>query len=128
LKIAIPNKDLSPYGYIANKILTRSLCKNLTIDNLIIGENIGQTYSFVDIGNVSLGFASLSQLTCLNNIFFHSYIFNTKEIINDLLPHVLVLLPTSNIIFSRCFYDFTQTYITIKITQSFGYTVGPDVL
>lgn len=127
-KIAVPNKDLSPYGFTANKILTRSLCKNLTIDNLIIGENIGQTYSFVDVGNISLGFASLSQLTSLNNILLHSYVFDAKELISDMLAHVLVLLPTNNIVFSRCFYDFVQSYVTIKIIQSFGYTVADDVL
>lgn len=126
--IAIPNKDLSPYGFIANKILTRSLCKNLTLDNLVIGENISQTYGFVDVGHVFLGFAALSQLTCLNNITLHSCLFNNKGTIFDILPHVLVLLPTDNIISSRCFFDFTQTYITIKIIQSFGYTVGGDVL
>lgn len=60
--LAIANPELAPYGAAARDVLTaRSLWGRLQ-PRLVMGQDIGQTYSFVQTGNAELGFVAWAQL------------------------------------------------------------------
>ncbi|MFQ5534654.1 MAG: molybdate ABC transporter substrate-binding protein [Sphingomonadales bacterium] len=61
-RLAIANPKIAPYGIAARDILRKlGLWKDLR-HNLVRGENIAQTFQWVESGNASLGLVALSQV------------------------------------------------------------------
>jgi molybdate transport system substrate-binding protein len=61
-KLAIANPRLAPYGVAAMQVLEAlNITKSLK-PKLVQGENIAQTFQFVETGNAELGFIALSQI------------------------------------------------------------------
>jgi molybdate transport system substrate-binding protein len=60
--LAIAAPQLAPYGAAALQTLTRLGHLERLRPRLVMGESIGQTYSFVASGNAELGFVALSQV------------------------------------------------------------------
>ena len=58
--VAVANPRLAPYGRATQEVLT---ALQATPPRLITGENIGQTYRFIESGNVQTGFVAWSQVT-----------------------------------------------------------------
>ncbi len=62
-KIAIANPQTAPYGQAAVEAM-RSLGVYDTLEPKIVqGQNIGQTYQFVETGNAEIGFVALGQVS-----------------------------------------------------------------
>jgi molybdate transport system substrate-binding protein len=61
-KLAIANPKLAPYGEASMQTLDALGVKAAIEPKLVMGENIAQTYQFVDTGNAALGFVALSQV------------------------------------------------------------------
>ena len=60
--LALADGKLAPYGKAANEVI-QSLALNTHLrDRLVTGENISQTYQFVETSNAELGFVALSQV------------------------------------------------------------------
>ena len=62
-RLAIANPKLAPYGEASIETLEALGVKDAVEPKLVMGENIAQTYQFVDTGNAALGFVALSQVT-----------------------------------------------------------------
>lgn len=60
--LAIAAPQLAPYGAAALQTLSRLGLLERLRPRLVMGESIGQTYSFVASGNAELGFVALSQV------------------------------------------------------------------
>jgi molybdate transport system substrate-binding protein len=61
-KLSLANPKLAPYGIAAMEVLKTLKLVESTRKKWIKGENIAQTYQFVDTGNADLGFVALSQV------------------------------------------------------------------
>lgn len=61
-KIAIAQPKVAPYGAAAMQALTRLGHGERLVPRLVLGESLGQTFSFVATGNAELGFIALSQV------------------------------------------------------------------
>ncbi|MGD9846457.1 MAG: molybdate ABC transporter substrate-binding protein [Variibacter sp.] len=61
-KIAIANPKAAPYGAAAVETLKAAKAYDALESKIVQGNNIGQTFQFVDSGNAELGFVALSQL------------------------------------------------------------------
>ena len=61
-RLAIANPKLAPYGAASLQTLERLSVKEAIEPKIVMGENIAQTYQFVDSGNAELGFVALSQV------------------------------------------------------------------
>ena len=61
-KLAIANPKLAPYGAAAMETMDALGVKAALEPKLVMGENIAQTYQFVDTGNAEVGFVALSQV------------------------------------------------------------------
>ncbi len=65
-RIAIANPDLAPYGKAAEQVII-ALGLSETIDpKLVLGENVGQAFAFVQTGNAQAGFVSEAQVRAIN--------------------------------------------------------------
>jgi molybdate transport system substrate-binding protein len=62
-KLAIANPLHAPYGEAALEVLQHLGLAEKLQPRLVLGENIAQTYQFVETGNAELGFVALSQIT-----------------------------------------------------------------
>lgn len=60
--LAIANPRLAPYGAAARRALRSLGLWEALEDRLVYGENIGQTFHFVNSGNAELGLVALSQV------------------------------------------------------------------
>ena len=61
-KIATAAPKLAPYGEAAMQTLTQLGLMSRLKSKLVVGESIGQAYSFVATGNARLGFVAMSQV------------------------------------------------------------------
>lgn len=61
-KLSIANPKLAPYGEAAIETLEALGVKAAVEPKIVMGENIAQTYQFVDTGNADLGLVALSQV------------------------------------------------------------------
>ena len=61
-KLALASPKLAPYGAAAVETLTALGLLAAVEPRFVLGENIAQTYQFVQTGNAELGFVALSQV------------------------------------------------------------------
>ena len=61
-KIAIANPDTAPYGAAAVAVMKALGVYDALEPKIVQGNNIAQTYQFVETGNAELGFVALSQI------------------------------------------------------------------
>jgi molybdate transport system substrate-binding protein len=61
-KLSIANPKLAPYGEASIETLQALGLRTAIEPKLVMGENIAQTYQFVDTGNADIGFVALSQV------------------------------------------------------------------
>jgi molybdate transport system substrate-binding protein len=61
-KLALANPELAPYGRAAEQVLENLDLRQAASGNRVLGENITQTFQFVETGNALLGFVAASQL------------------------------------------------------------------
>jgi molybdate transport system substrate-binding protein len=62
-KLSIANPALAPYGAAAIETLKALKLDEAVQPKIVQGNNIAQTFQFIDTGNAELGFIALSQLT-----------------------------------------------------------------
>lgn len=62
LHVAIANPDLAPYGVAAREALTAIGLWDTIQPKIVMGENIGQTFSMVDSGAAQMGFIATSAI------------------------------------------------------------------
>lgn len=61
-KLAIANPKVAPYGVAAESALKALGVAEAVKDKIVMGENIGQTFTMIDTGNAEVGFVALSQV------------------------------------------------------------------
>jgi molybdate transport system substrate-binding protein len=61
-KIAMAQPKVAPYGAAAMQAITQLGLAGRLGPRLVLGESIGQTFSFISTGNAELGFVAMSQV------------------------------------------------------------------
>jgi molybdate transport system substrate-binding protein len=116
--IAIANPKIAPYGVAAKEAL---ISINLWEDmksKLIRGENIAQTFQFVNSGNAKLGFVSYSQLMNPNYPVGGSF-WEVPQSLYKPIEQQAVLLRES--LLAKDFLSFMRTDQSLNIISKFGY-------
>jgi molybdate transport system substrate-binding protein len=118
--LAIANPELAPYGAAARDVLTaRGLWDGLQ-PRLVMGQDIGQTYSFVQTGNAELGFVAWSQLKQPNGAIAGSY-WLVPESLHRPIEQEAVLL--RDVPAARALVEFIKSAEAREIIRTYGY--GP---
>ncbi len=119
--VAIANPATAPYGAAAQKVLTGMGLWDSLQGKIVQGNNIGQTYQFVDSGNAELGFVALSQVTTPGKGISGSYWMIPSESYDGIVQQAIQL--TENKV-AADFLNYVKTDPeAIKIIESYGYGV-----
>ena len=116
--IAIANPKIAPYGVAAKEAL---ISINLWEDmksKLIRGENIAQTFQFVNSENAKLGFVSYSQLMNPNYPVGGSFWMVPQSLYKPIEQQAVLLRES---LLGKDFLSFMRTDQSLKIISKFGY-------
>ena len=116
--LAIANPKISPYGEAAKEALISINLWEGMKNNLIRGENIAQTFQFVNSGNAKLGFVSYSQLMNPNYPVGGSF-WEVPQSLYKPIEQQAVLLRES--LLAKDFLSFVRTDQSLNIISKFGY-------
>lgn len=136
-RIALANPKIAPYGKAAKELMENINADKQWQNNLIMGQNISQTYQFIASGNVDLGFISLAQLRHTqiqkkmqnkiqkqkqNQSQSNDNYWLVPKSLHQPIKQTAVLLENShNKLQAKQFLDFLKTPDALTIMQRFGY-------
>lgn len=115
-KLSLANKSLAPYGYAAFECISNLKIK---YDDFVFGNNINQTFIFINSFNSDIGFVSLSQ-----NILHLTNVKNFYKVPNYLHSKIkqdVILLTNKNL--CKCMETFVNTSFVKNIIISNGYKI-----
>lgn len=125
-KIALADPALAPYGKAALDILNQlGLHENLR-RKLVMGENIAQTFHFVDTGNAEVGFVALSQIFLEQRLTKGSVWIVPQSMYPEIRQDMVILRAGANNPICQKFQDFILSPTATQIILSHGYGVGEN--
>jgi len=116
--LAIANPKIAPYGVAARETL---ISINLWEDfqsHIVRGENIAQTFQFINSGNAKLGFISYSQLMNPNYPMVGSF-WEVPQSLYKPIEQQVVLLKKSSL--AKDFLLFIESDESLSIISKYGY-------
>lgn len=115
-RVAIANPKLAPYGLAAKQaLISLNMWSKLSY---IQGNNVAQTYQFVDTGNIEAGFVAYSLL--LQNNASHYYLLPVESY-QPILQQAVKLKASKDPKAVQDFIDFLQSPEIKRLIQSKGY-------
>ena len=119
--IALANPKLAPYGKAAQEVLkSRQLWKRLK-PKTVRGENIAQTFQFVQSGNAELGFVAFSQVKRLDHKQQGSLWFIPQSLYTPIKQQAVLL--NKNPV-AKSFLDYLKAVEPQNIIKSLGYEIA----
>ena len=116
--LAIANPKIAPYGLAAREVLiSMNLWEDLQ-SKLVRGENIAQTFQFVNSGNAKLGFISYSQLMNPSYPVVGSF-WEVPQTLYTPIEQQVVLLKKSSL--AKDFLSFIESDESLNIISKYGY-------
>ena len=116
--LAIANPKIAPYGVAAREVLiSMNLWEDLQ-SKLVRGENIAQTFQFVNSGNAKLGFISYSQLMNPSYPVVGSF-WEVPQTLYTPIEQQVVLLKKSSL--AKDFLSFIASDESLNIISKYGY-------
>lgn len=119
--LAMANPDLAPYGVAAQQVLEALGFKEALLSKLVMGENIGQTFSMVATGNAELGFVALSAIQSPTKQPEGSFWVVPQELFQPIKQDAILLNPGKDNPAAKAFLDFLKSAEAHTIIESFGY-------
>jgi len=121
LFIAIANPDLAPYGVAAQEALqSLGVWENIST-RIVMGQNIGQTFSLVDTGAAQLGLIATSALQGPNLEPRGSRYDLPQDLFNPITQSAILLYPGAENTAAIAFLDYLQGDVATGIIGTFGY-------
>lgn len=118
--LAIANPKLAPYGKAAQEVLhARRVWASLQ-ENIVRGENIGQTFQFVKSGNAELGFVAYSQIKRPGHPVEGSF-WEIPQSLYTPVEQQAVLLKENNA--AQAFLRFVKSETSRNLIRDYGYSV-----
>jgi len=116
--LAIANPKIAPYGVAAREaLISINLWEDLQ-SKLVRGENIAQTFQFVNSGNAKLGFISYSQLMNPNYPVGGSF-WEVPQSLYKPIEQQVVMLKKSSL--AKDFLAFIGSDESLNIISKYGY-------
>lgn len=118
--LALANPKLAPYGKAAEQVLRAEGVWTKLQGRMVRGENIAQTFQFVNSGNAALGFVAYSQIRRPGTPVTGSFWEPPQSLYNP-IEQQAVLLQNSSI--GREFLEFVKSDRVRNIIRDYGYGV-----
>ncbi|NJM34241.1 MAG: molybdate ABC transporter substrate-binding protein [Rhodomicrobium sp.] len=120
-KIAIANPATAPYGAAAIETMKALGVHETLAPKIVKGNNIAQTYQFVDTGNAELGFIALSQLVGKDG---GSRWVVPKTLYKPIAQDAVLLKKGETSAAAQSFFAFLKGPEARAIIMKFGYGAG----
>jgi molybdate transport system substrate-binding protein len=121
--LAIANPDLAPYGLAAKQALQHFGLWDPLQPKLVMGQNIGQTFSMVATGNAQLGLVSKSYAVSARNETPGSRWDVPAEAHDPIRQDAIILKRAADNPAARAFTDFLRSDAARDMISRFGYAV-----
>ena len=118
---AMANPKLAPYGAAAQSVLERLALDDSLKSRIVMGENIAQTFQFVQTGNANLGFIALSQHTGLDESEQGNYWLIPEGYYTAIDQYAVILKSASDNLAAIALTEFLQRDSEKTLIRSFGY-------
>ncbi len=120
-KLALANSKLAPYGWAAENVLNQLNLLNSSHSKWVQGENIAQTYQFVETRNADIGFIAKSQVWKNGSLKSGSVWLIPHKLYTPIKQDAVLLKASRNSELAKKMMHFLQTpEVSLKI-ESFGY-------
>ena len=116
--IAIANPKLAPYGAAAKAVLQYKGVWTQLRGRMVRGENIAQTFQFVQSGNAELGFVALSQLGRSAERISGSYWMIPSHLYPPIEQQAIIVRDS---LVAREFINFVKSKEITTLIESHGY-------
>jgi len=121
LFVAIANPDLAPYGVAAREVMQAMGVWDTVQSKIVMGQNIGQTFSLVDTGAAQLGLIATSALQGPNLEPRGSRYDLPQDLFNPITQSAILLYPGAENTAAIAFLDYLQGDVATGIIGTFGY-------
>jgi len=116
--LAIANPRIAPYGFASREaLISLNLWEDLQ-SKLVRGENIAQTFQFINSGNAKLGFISYSQLMNPSYPVAGSF-WEVPQTLYTPIEQQVVMLKKSSL--AKDFLSFIESDESLNIISKYGY-------
>ncbi len=122
-RIALANSTLAPYGRAAEETLAYFNKTEQTRSRWIRGENIAQTFQFVETGNADLGFVAMSQVSSDGEFIRGQGWVVPSDSHKPIRQDVVQIKHESECEACSLFLDFMRSPRVADIVQAYGYRV-----
>ncbi|HSH42449.1 MAG TPA: molybdate ABC transporter substrate-binding protein, partial [Arenicellales bacterium] len=116
--LALANPRLAPYGRAARELLRALGLWDALEDRLVYGENIGQTFHFVESGAAQLGLVAYSQVLHAHGRDEGSYWLPPRSLYSPIEQQAVALTSGQA---TLDFLEFTRSAVAAGIIRDFGY-------
>ncbi len=116
--LALANPKLAPYGKAAEQVLRAQGAWETLQGRMVRGENIGQTFQFVNSGNAELGFVAYAQIKRPDTAIPGSFWAPAQSLYNPIEQQAVLLKDQAA---ARDFLDFVKSETALEIIQHYGY-------
>lgn len=120
---AIANPALAPYGLASRKALQSLQHWDALEVNIVLGDNVGQTYAMVATGNVQLGIVALSQVMNSTHSNAVSYVRIPTQLHEPIRQDAVLLSHGAENAAARAFLQFLRAEMTRALLLENGYGV-----
>ena len=121
--LAIANPDLAPYGLAAKQALQHFGLWDALADRIVMGQNIGQTFSMVATGNAPLGLVAKSYVLSPRNERAGSRWDVPAKAYDPIRQDAVLLKRAANNPAAQAFAEFLRSDKARPVIERFGYTV-----
>ncbi len=122
-KIALASPKAAPYGAAAIETLNRLELLSALQPRFVMGESIGQAFSFVATGNAALGFVALSQVTQAGQLTSGSVWLVPATLHHPLRQDAVLLSRAQRNEAAVAFLSYLKTAPIQTVIRSYGYDI-----
>lgn len=119
--LSIANPKLAPYGLAAREVLEKMGLWERYQPQIVLGENIAQTFQFVSTGNAELGFVALSQVKQDSKNFGGSFWTIPQPMYSPIKQDAVLLDKGKDVAAAKQFLDFLKSDQARNIIKKYGY-------
>jgi molybdate transport system substrate-binding protein len=118
--VAIANPETAPYGRAAVQALKSLGLYDAIQPKIVQGQNIGQTYQFIETGNAELGFVALGQIRRADAA--SSWVV-PQDLYEPIRQDAVLLKAGEENPAARAFLEFLRSPEATTIIEKYGYAL-----
>ncbi len=122
--VAIANPDLAPYGIAAREALQAMGLWDSLSPKIVMGQNIGQTFSLVATGAAEVGFVALSAIKAPGKEPTGSWLLVPKDMFTPIRQDAVLLKAGEANPAARAFLEFLKSPEALQVIADHGYGTG----